>query len=399
MPNASRNFLFTLNNYTDEDLESIVAFAESDLCTYLCYGLEVAPTTGTPHVQGYFRARRTMRVTTISRNVPHVFAERSHFMIANGSKEANRAYCFKTRDSDPTPNDIVYEHDNTRQGRRTDLEDAVETMKDQGMRGLIDKHAGTFVKYHSGFRALQASIFSDRDPTNPPDVWWWYGPTGTGKTRQAFEFATRHGLSIWKSSKDLTWWQGYEQQQIALIDDFRKDFCKFHTLLTILDRYPHSVEVKGSSVPLNSPYIIVTSCYPPWQVYDTREDVGQLLRRIGQVVHFAGVGSEDGQGAERYIADVPIPFVPGAAIGYGPAGELQPQLDERRGGFAGVPAGKPQKGSNFAFGFTDPAGCGESVSADVSELSPLSLRRTQALGAPATLDISTDELYDMFMEN
>lgn len=42
---------FTLNNYTDEEIRRL----ESLECERLVVGKEVAPTTGTPHLQGYIR--------------------------------------------------------------------------------------------------------------------------------------------------------------------------------------------------------------------------------------------------------------------------------------------------------------------------------------------------------
>ena len=69
-----------------------------------------------------------------------------------------------------------------------------------------------------------------------------------------------------------------------LIDDFRKDFCKFHVLLRILDRYEFRVEVKGSSRQLRAKKIAITCPFHPRLVYETREDVGQLIRRIDKVI-------------------------------------------------------------------------------------------------------------------
>ena len=35
------------------------------------------------------------------------------------------------------------------------------------------------------------------------------------------------------------WWEGYDGHEVVLLDDIRKDFCKFHELLTLLDIYPY----------------------------------------------------------------------------------------------------------------------------------------------------------------
>ena len=43
----NRNYCFTFNNYPDTSL------VDNLICKYIAYSKEVAPTTGTPHLQGY----------------------------------------------------------------------------------------------------------------------------------------------------------------------------------------------------------------------------------------------------------------------------------------------------------------------------------------------------------
>lgn len=388
-----RAWLFTVNNYDATTLASIVECAEaSGLLYYLCYGLEVAPSTGTPHVQGFLTLKKPQRTPRGIKKYleEYSFSQIAHFSRAEADgrspkkvKEDNRAYCAKTRDCDEIPNEVFYENPaESDQGRRSDLETACDTLRSGGLRQVALDHPVPFIKYHGGFRALGEVHYTPRDPEVQPSIWWWYGPTGTGKTATAFRFAKDNSLSIWKSSKDLTWWQGYTQQQICLIDDFRKDFCKFHTLLTILDRYPHSVEVKGSSVPLNSPYIIVTSCYPPWQVYDTREDVGQLLRRVTQVVRFDTLSEGDGGPGQGEPAcelhqSYGGSYVPGTWPVSHPCGGLRPRGDER-------PLG----------GFTRTAGNSEASANAPGFTAPVAL---EDLGVPFESSLSTDELIAEFM--
>lgn len=318
----ARRFCFTLNNYTPADLTEIQEFATHDKVVYVCYGLEEAPTTGTPHVQGYFSIRVPSRVTGIARKFQEFsFLQRSRFEIANGTQAQNRAYCFKTRAQDEVPNEETFESDSSQQGRRTDLEKAIAVLRDAGMASLVEEYPSTYVKFHNGLRSLAERYEKPRD--SDPTVVWWYGDTGTGKTFTAFKWAHDHGLSTWKSSRSLKWWPHYEQQDVVIIDDFRKDFVTFHGLLTILDRYPETVEVKGGHRQLNSQFFIITSCYPPWSVYETREDVGQLLRRINQIVRFHQRDQLESGGCreiatrlhpEKPQSDVNVNFAPAGGI-------------------------------------------------------------------------------------
>jgi hypothetical protein len=51
------SFVFTINNYTDEQVENLKAIP----CLRCSAGFEVAPTTGTPHIQGVIMFSKPMR--------------------------------------------------------------------------------------------------------------------------------------------------------------------------------------------------------------------------------------------------------------------------------------------------------------------------------------------------
>lgn len=111
-----------------------------------------------------------------------------------------------------------------------------------------------------------------------PEVRWYHGSTGSGKTRAALE----EFPDAWVSGKDGKWFDGYDAHEVAVFDDFRKDFCTFHVLLRLLDRYPFRIEHKGGSRQFLARVIIVTCPWAPDVLYDNRsqEDIGQLMRRI-----------------------------------------------------------------------------------------------------------------------
>lgn len=110
---------------------------------------------------------------------------------------------------------------------------------------------------------------------------WFYGSTGTGKTRSAYEISP---LAYFKSPTNH-WWDGYEGQETVIIDDYRVDFCKFSQLLRLFDRYPLSVEVKGGTVEFLAKDIYITTPKSPQDTWASRteEDLAQLMRRIEDV--------------------------------------------------------------------------------------------------------------------
>lgn len=89
------------------------------------------------------------------------------------------------------------------------------------------------------------------------NVFW--GPTGTGKSRRAWEEA---GWQAYPKDPRSKFWDGYSGQQHVVIDEFRGDIDIAH-LLRWFDRYPVIVEVKGSSCVFAATHIWITSNLSP----------------------------------------------------------------------------------------------------------------------------------------
>lgn len=88
-------YCFTFNNYTDEDIQSLDTLYPGYV-VYMVYGKEVAPTTGTPHLQGYFQLKAKARITQIHTAYP--FTKKMAIIASNGTAEQNRTYCTKGGD-------------------------------------------------------------------------------------------------------------------------------------------------------------------------------------------------------------------------------------------------------------------------------------------------------------
>lgn len=112
-------------------------------------------------------------------------------------------------------------------------------------------------------------------------VFW--GPTGTGKSRKAWEDA---GLDAYPKDPRTKWWDGYIGQQHVVIDEFRGCIDISH-LLRWIDRYPFLVEIKGSTIPLICDEIWITSNLHPekWYPDIDADTYGALLRRLN-ITHF-----------------------------------------------------------------------------------------------------------------
>jgi len=58
---TSRHYCFTLNNPTPEERNALASLE----CVYIVYGNEIAPTTGTPHLQGFVIFEHGHRITAL----------------------------------------------------------------------------------------------------------------------------------------------------------------------------------------------------------------------------------------------------------------------------------------------------------------------------------------------
>lgn len=294
----SYDYCFTLNNYTNDDVEFIRQFAERE-CTYLVYQHELGE-SGTPHFQGYFRFRSRRHFNAVRRKLSRNGQCRFHIEPRRGTVEQAIAYCIDPAKRDAGSNADIVEYGTrpTGRGTRTDIRDCVGAIKQNAsMRDLFEQHPEVMVKYARGFTVARMVYEHKRDFKTI--VKWYYGSTGTGKSRAAHNEAGND--AYWKAGASK-WWDGYDRQETVIIDDYRCDLCPFHVLLRLFDRYPMYVEGKGTSMSFVSKTIIVTAPHRPENMWSKRngEDIGQLLRRIDEIKLFGEEPNFENNFAETF---------------------------------------------------------------------------------------------------
>lgn len=107
-------------------------------------------------------------------------------------------------------------------------------------------------------------------------VFW--GPTGTGKSRTAWDEA---GVGAFPKDPRTKWWDGYTGEENVVVDEFRGGIDVAH-LLRWLDRYPVLVETKGGTIGLRAQSFWFTSNLHPrdWYPDLDEETRSALLRRL-----------------------------------------------------------------------------------------------------------------------
>jgi hypothetical protein len=287
MPGA-KHWCLTLNNYSqdDEELWQAVGTEGGDV-SYLIFGKEVGE-NGTPHFQGYvsFKTRRRLSY------VKDLFGDRLHAEPAKGSPTQNREYCSKGGD---------YQEFGTLpkgRGSRTDLAAALACVKAGGRkRQLLEEHTQAYARAH---RVLGEAMLVYATPRNwVPVVRVYWGETGVGKTKRAFEESEE---TPYMHSGGM-WFDGYDGESNVIFDDFGGSEFKLTYLLKLLDRYPMRVQIKGGFVNWAPRNIWITSNYSPKEWFPNAKDehCKALFRRFTQVIRFrrmASVLAVDNDGIE-----------------------------------------------------------------------------------------------------
>lgn len=165
-----------------------------------------------------------------------------------------------------------------------DWESFTEACKRCTPKEMID---GPFSKMYARYMTFYGQVhiqFRDQRVMDGelPHEWWW-GPAGSGKTSKAF--SEYPDLYIKPLSK---WWDGYNDQEVVLIDDWSPDHAMLvNHLKHWADRYPFAAEIKGSMMQIRPKKIIITSNYPIESCFEREEDQMALKRRF-KVTRFHG---------------------------------------------------------------------------------------------------------------
>lgn len=85
-----RAYCWTLNNYTEEEVNNLKQGGTVGTVKKMIFGKEVAPTTNTPHLQGYTRFVNPVSWGSFKKANP-----RMSFQVAKGTDLDNYRYCSK----------------------------------------------------------------------------------------------------------------------------------------------------------------------------------------------------------------------------------------------------------------------------------------------------------------
>lgn len=274
--NRTRSMCWTLNNHTPEEIEHI----QNGPFKFGVFQQEIGA-NGTPHLQGYCQMQNPTGFNTWKA----LISPRAHLEAAKGTPRENYEYCTKGDTRHPGTQPWI-KGDVPQPGSRSDIEGLVAMAKDptKRTRDLVDANGEGFLKFYKGLAVVRSAFSEPRDFQT--EVLWFYGSTGTGKSRLAF---TLEPNAYWKPG-GANWWDGYDpiEHDAVIIDDFRSNIATFSEILRWFDRYPMQVPFKGGYCNFRPSRIYVTTSKHPAQTWVDRseESLDQLLRRLKVIVEF-----------------------------------------------------------------------------------------------------------------
>jgi len=268
----TRNYCFTLNNYAlpqEEQLQQLVTVSGD--AVYIIYGREVGE-QGTPHLQGQVVFKHAVTFNTAKQRLPY-----GCHLEPTKDLAASMLYCKKEGDwvdygTAPKVNTPGVDNGGGKGEQErweTALAQAIEKGEVEDAQ-IAFVHAKTVDYIHT-----REMLKRERIDT-PEQHLWYYGASGTGKSRKAREDWPDAYLKMCNK-----WWDGYTDQDVALIEDFdkRHDGLSHHLKLWS-DRYPFLAEKKGAAMKIRPKLVIVTSNYHPSEIWNDPNDLEPILRRF-----------------------------------------------------------------------------------------------------------------------
>lgn len=244
----SRHWVATINNPDGTD---VVPTSELEYCIV---ANEIGE-QGTPHIQAYFIFKKQKTRGAVSKLLP-----RAYLATAKGTPQQAAEYCKK--DGEFEEFGVLPESKYKKSGDAT---------MNRWKRNLELARAGDVdstdedlqIRYYQNFKRIK----QDHPPLVPDldDVCgeWYYGLPRTGKSHAARE---RYPGIFDKCINK--WWDGYQNEEYVLLDDFDMSHAKLgHHLKRWADRYSFPAEQKGTTTRIRPRKIIVTSNYLPSDIW------------------------------------------------------------------------------------------------------------------------------------
>lgn len=278
---TSRGYCFTIhlhNDQTNEDAPNPLLTELPDGVRYAVWQQERGGNTNRLHYQGYIQFNSPVRMSKVKEilqcNWAHVERQRGSDAQASnyGMKDDTRV------DGPWTLGEM------STQGKRYDLLKVVDMVKaKRSFADIANECPVEWIRMNKGIKEY-ANVINKSSIRLGLEIIVFVGETGTGKTRWCYRnYPDLYRLNLGDKGV-TTWWDGYEDNSVVLIDDFAGQI-PFTELLNYLDIYPLRGRIKGGFVNLNYRHVIITSNVPweNWYPWITHMQQAALKRRLTSI--------------------------------------------------------------------------------------------------------------------
>lgn len=231
----SRSYLFTKNNYSEEDIEYLRREVSAN-CRYVIWGKELAPSTGTPHLQGFIVFENKKSLAQLRSLLPgcHLTLVKvdngcAKYSTKDGDYEeyGDRPLTHKEKSSKGTAGIVCkwkVARTLAKQGRIDEIDDELAIKYDATFRRIaaystvvepMDFVPGGSPKYRWQEKLM---AYLENDP-HPRHILWLYDTEGNvGKSEMATYLARNHGAFVTGNAKSADIAHAFKLNKIVVFD-------------------------------------------------------------------------------------------------------------------------------------------------------------------------------------
>lgn len=283
---SSKNWVFTVNNYDDEDIATVHNLETRVDVIRLFVGREVGA-QGTPHLQGYVAFANP----TTREHLSNFLHGKAYIEQARGGWKQNWTYCTKEGNIEVEKGGPVGKQSIS----SAMTEDALEACKHLD----VFQYQEQFPNIWFWHRSKVLNTMMDWALRNMKDWngelraknFWVWGEAGAGKSKWATSIYPN--LNQYKKNANK-WWCGYSlvMHKIVIIEDVDPLRCAMLTQFIKIwgDRYPFIGEQKNGSCMVEPGrfFLVITSNYSIDTCFPNQEDRSAIKRRFTEVEFTSG---------------------------------------------------------------------------------------------------------------
>ncbi|AMH87737.1 replication-associated protein [Pacific flying fox faeces associated circular DNA virus-3] len=284
-----RRWVFTLNNFTEEELTTIKNILTDLAPTYAIIGKEVGE-CGTPHLQGFVSLKKQISFTAMK----SLIGTRAHIEAANGTDVDNQLYCSK-QDADAWQLGEPRQSVTGRGGNALDYRGVLEALQSGSTVTEIVKNPDLVVPLiiqHRNLRQVLLDLKKEKELeklrtayknvtlrpfqeelvnilSSDPDsraVYWYYDQYGnTGKTWFSKYLVARMDALRLENGKTADLKHAYEGQKIVIFDFSRSTMerINYECIEAIKNGLVFSGKYESTSKIFPVPHVVCFANCPP----------------------------------------------------------------------------------------------------------------------------------------